>query len=163
MLKGIKLKPPVLIFFLFICACNNLQQQKSAKEEIVISDDKKKLEKIVDFSTMNPDKVQFVYTPMGKHDDRDLVPGPTDYRLEAVLYFKQDSRVNRQGCSPVEQNPFSSDDFNFSWLSEETKSELKEIPADAGGSNASCFYKGVLIHGSCFYLRDKILLFLYTN
>jgi hypothetical protein len=149
--------------FLCMCTCNNPQQLKSVKEEIVISDDKKKLEKIIDFSTMNPAKVQFVYAPMGKQDDRDLIPGPTDYKLEAVLYFKQDSRVNRQGCSPVEQNPFSRDDFNFSWLSEETKNELKEMSVDARGSNASCFYKGVLIHGSCFYLRDKILLFLYTN
>jgi hypothetical protein len=144
-------------------ACNNSQTIKTGNGEFIVLEDKQELEKIIDFSAMNPAKVQFVYAALGKHDDRDLIPGPVDYMLEAVLYFKQDSRVNRQGCSPFEQNQFSRDDFNFLWLSEETKNELKGMPVDSRGDNASCFYKGVLIHGSCFYLRDKILLMLFTN
>jgi hypothetical protein len=154
-----------LLPFVFLCllACNNSQTRKTGKGEFIVLEDKQELEKNINFSTMNPAKVQFVYAAMGKQDDRDIIPGPTDYRLEAVLYFKQDSRVNRIGCSPVEQNAFSRDDFNFSWLSEEVKNELKEMSVKARGNNASCFYKGVLLHGSCFYLRDKILLVLFTN
>jgi hypothetical protein len=148
---------------LYLLACNNSQTIKTPKGEVIVKKDKQEFEKIIDFSTMNPAKVQFVYAPMGKHDDRDFVPGPTDYRLEAVLYFKISDRINRIGCSPFEQTQFSRDDFDFSWLSEETKNELREMPVDSRGNNASCFYKGVLMHGSCFYLHDRILLVLFTN
>jgi hypothetical protein len=155
----------IFLYSLSLCllACNNSQTIKTGRGEFIVLEEKQELEKIIDFSTMTPAKVQFVYEPMGKQDDTDLLPGPTDYKLEAVLYFKTSERINRRGCSPVEQNQFSRDDFNFSWLAEETKNELKKMPVDSRGNNASCFYKGVLIHGSCFYLRDKILLILFTN
>jgi hypothetical protein len=153
----------ILSVILPFVSCNSEGQSKQGKNDFVISNDKKKLGEIIDLSTFSPFEVQFLYAPKGKHDGRDLIPGPTDYRLEAVLYFKIRDRVNRNGCSPVEQNQFSRDDFNFSWLSEEIKNELNKMPVDSKGNNASCFYKGVLMHGSCFYLGNKLLLLLFTN
>lgn len=152
----------ILSFTLFL-GCNFQQKNIPGKDGIIISTDKNELAKLITLQEFNPRSAEFVYASKGKHSERDPVPGPTDYRLEAVLYFKSTDNAHRKGCAPFEESQFSRDDFNFSWLADDVREELLKTDAGTKGYVASCFYKGVLMHGSYFYLKNKILLVLFTN
>ncbi len=151
------------LLLLFSFACNNSNPLKNGKEKITVSKNKKELEKIISLKVFNPRSVEFVYKPMGTQTENDRVPGPTDYMLQAVLYFDITDNVHRQGCSPIEQSQSSRDDFNFEWLPDDVRKELLKDSDTTRGYQASCFYKGVLMHGSYYYLRGMILVLLFTN
>ncbi len=151
-----------LLLLFFLCYCNN-DSKEIIDKEIVVSTEKEKLKQLIALEQFNPISVQFSYRTAVPSDNTDRLPGPTDYVLEAVLYFDNINNVHRNACSPVKQAQCSRDYFDFTWMDYEIKKALMLTKSETKGYEATCFYKGGLLHGSYYYLKDMILVRLFTN
>ncbi len=123
------------------------------------------LEKIIDLSVLKPEKVWFQYGPVGPASDDDLVPGPTDYKLEALLQFS-DSSFNRltdiSAVSTIKNlKEEELRDYQFHWLTETDKKMIRDAK-DVVQYSADKFYKGGLIHGTFIIVNKVVFLYLYT-
>lgn len=126
-----------------------------------VSKDIEKLGKLLDFKTYKPIKVKFkyVYIDNSGSNDRLSVPGPSDYSLEALLYF--DSLTFRK-LNDFEKNidyyhypNYNKSDFKFDWLDKETLNELENSNPNYHGHPDFFFGSS---HGKSWYLNKKILI-----
>lgn len=132
-----------------------------------ISTDIELLGSVLDFSIHRPTQVQFkyVYIDNSSQNERLSVPGPSDYYLEAILYFddKTFSAINafERNLEWMEQN-HNKQEFDFAWLPKSIKEELTNHNSENYKGHPDFFF-GTGVHGKAWYLENKILLQEYTN
>jgi hypothetical protein len=131
-----------------------------------ISTDINSLSKLLNFTTYKPVKVKYKYTFIdnsGKND-RISIPGPSDYHLEALLYFDSItfSRINDsiKKIKWIKQNS-KKDTFNFNWLPNEISNEL--MNSDKKYYEHPDFFFGIGVHKKSLYLKNKILIITSSN
>jgi hypothetical protein len=171
----------ILAFLVPICilqSCNPKTDKVS--EEIVKNDstetsknvaktiltDIDKLGKLLDFSTYKPTAVEFKYTSMDNsgHNDRISVPGPSDYFLEALLYFDSTTMekfFEFDRYAEYDAPNFKKEEFNFDWLSDEVQKELMNSNPKYHGHPD--FFFGTQANGKSWYLGNKILIKKHSN
>lgn len=126
----------------------------------VFSTDIDRLGKLLDFKKYRPVKVRFKYIFRNNsgQNRRLTVPGPSDYSLQALLYF--DSLTFEQFSEFDRHADYSSPDYNkadfaFNWLDKEILTELENSDKDYRGHPD--FFFGTA-NGKLWYLDGKILL-----
>lgn len=140
---------------------------KTDNKTEITSTNIEKLSKILDFEMHKPIKVHYKYVYIdnsGQHE-RLSVPGPSDYYIEAVLYFDEetfkamnDFELNLEW---MEQN-HNKQEFNFDWLPELIKKELANQNIENYKGHPDFFF-GTGVNGKVWCLDNKLLLQDYTN
>jgi hypothetical protein len=161
---------------LFACdrQANKNSEKAGENEEVVksknvtetISTDIDKLGKLLDFSTYKPTSVKFKYTYIDNSgpNKRISVPGPSDYSLEALLYF---DTVTMEKFYEFDRNTeydapnFKKEEFNFDWLPNDIREELLNSNPNYHGHPD--FFFGTGDNGKSWYLENKILIRKHTN
>lgn len=125
-----------------------------------ISTDINELSNLLDFKTYKPVKVKFKYVFIDNsgQNQRLSVPGPSDYSLQALLYFdsltfKRFYDFDRHAdYSPPNYNK---EEFKFDWLDKEIIDELDNSSKNYHGHPD--FFFGTT-NGRCWYITRKILI-----
>ena len=132
---------------------------------IIISTDINKLGKLLNFKTYKPIKIKFKYTYFDYtgQNKRITVPGPSDYSLEALLYFdsltfNRLKDVDRHADYPSPN--YTRNEFKFDWLDKVILDELEK--SDKNYHGHPDFFFGT-INGKSWYLEKKILIKKWTN
>jgi hypothetical protein len=175
-------KTKYILTFLFIGifanSCNwnsktegntNPENGKSKKLDNIsesFSEDINELSKILDFSIYSPIKVKFKYTFIDNsgQNQRLSVPGPSDYYLEALLYFDSttmDKFYEFDKNAEYDSPNLKKTEFKFEWLSKEIIDELMNSSPKYSGHPEFFFGSGV--NGKAWYLENKILLKTNSN
>ncbi len=144
----------------------NEKGEKSKNVTETISTDIDKLGRLLDFSTYRPTSVKFRYTYIDNsgQNNRISVPGPSDYILEALLYF---DTVTMQKFYEFERNAefdspnFKKEKFDFDWLPNDIREELLNSNPNYFGHPD--FFFGTGNNGKSWYLENKILIKTHTN
>lgn len=161
-----------IIVLFFSCKENNentsiIEHQSTTETEkkdnvtTQISTDSEQLQKLIDLSEFKPEKIKFKYKFIDNSKGR--VPGPSDYSLEAILYFDDETmekiwKIDKNADFP---NPnYQKQDFKFNWLDKQTISELEKSD---GLKNAHPDLIFGTNNGKCWYLKNKILFRKETN
>lgn len=143
---------------LLLISCN----ETDSKTEVVTSKDITKLEKQLNLKPAQPDSVQYKLTI--NNNSFGTVPGPSDYYLEAVLYYN-DSIFKRikEEYNNVDYNApgFKKEAFNFKWLPENIKNELNTSPENYSGHPDLFFNRNRITR--LWLLKNKVLILSYTN
>ena len=130
-----------------------------------ISTDIGKLGRLLDFTIYKPTKVKFkyIYADNSGESQRLTVPGPSDYYLQALLYFDsltfakfRDFDKNADYPSP----DYNRQTFMFEWLDEEVKNELSQTDTNYHG-HPDFFFKTT--NSKLWYLDKKILISMSSN
>jgi hypothetical protein len=154
----------LLAFALNSCGAGE-NTRRTAAPPLLVNQAIGDLEKIIDLSVLKPEKVWFQYGPVVPASDDDLVPGPTDYKLEAMLQFSDSSFNKLVSISAVTviKNLKKDEllDYQFQWLTETDKKMIREAK-DIVQYSADKFYKGGLIHGNYMVVNKFVFLYLYT-
>ena len=126
----------------------------------VFSTDIDRLGKLLNFKTYRPVKVRFkhVFRDNSGQNRRLTVPGPSDYSLQALLYFdsltfEQFLEFDRHADYPSPD--YNRTDFAFNWLDKEILTEPENSDKDYRGHPD--FFFGTA-DGKLWYLDGKILL-----
>jgi hypothetical protein len=133
----------------------------------ITSTDIEKLSEILDFGTHKPIKVEFKYVFIDNsgQNDRLSVPGPSDYYLEAILYFN-DQTFRAMNAFELnlewKQQHHNKQEFNFDWLPKHIIEELGNHNIENYKGHPDFFF-GTGVNGKAWYLENKILLQEYTN
>lgn len=143
---------------LLIASCN----EKDNKTETVTSKDIAKLKKHLNLKPAQPDSVQYKLTI--NNNSFGTVPGPSDYYLEAVLYYNDSifKRIKEEYHNVDYNAPgFKKETFDFKWLPESIKNELNTSPENYSG-HPDLFYNRNR-NTQLWLLKDKVLILSYTN
>lgn len=94
-----------------------------------ISSDTNKLKGILKFNHFAPTSIRyhFTYIDNSGSKERVSIPGPSDYNLEAILYFDSTSFVkirNLYKKADWIDPKYKKEEFNFAWLDTITKQQL---------------------------------------
>jgi hypothetical protein len=154
----------VIIFYTSIYACNSRHQTIIDKEP-VFSKNMEALEKIIALDIFKPDSVAFVYKRVGNTDNANNIPGPSDYYLEAALFY------NDSILTLLKQTTLAKDakqlqsggekKYQFTWLNTnpisktDNQKNIIEYPS-------SKFYKGYLPYGTYIITGNVVLLKMFT-
>jgi hypothetical protein len=171
------MKTREIIFFItailtfIISACqrqNNKTEHNYLSNSPTISTNIQELGKLIDIEKYKPIKIAFRYHVQGeKNNDRVTVPGPTDYALEAVLYFDTATYhhliYDNMKVSTVNQDYFNKKDYEFGWLDKDIADEIENLMPAYRDEPPQFFMRYPLIHGGYLLLGDKIVLRLYTT
>ncbi|WP_343635006.1 hypothetical protein [Fluviicola sp.] len=123
------------------------------------SSDVEKLGKLINLKKYNPTEVTFKHTVIDNSGEKDRVsvPGPSDYSLQAVLYFDSatfESMLDVSRKSNYTPTDYSQEDFQFDFLSKEISEELDRSNKNYHGLPDLFFGSG----GSIWMLDKKVLL-----
>ncbi|MGX7668740.1 hypothetical protein [Flavobacterium pedocola] len=176
------MKIAVYIIFLFttLISCKQNQSEsgnvvisKNGNDSIVengnittiYSTDIKKLEKLLNLKDYKPTKVKFKYTFIDNsgQNERLSVPGPSDYSIEALLYFDSKTFEKFYAFDKTADYPspnYQLEDFRFDWLDKEILAELLNSDKNYHG-HPDFFFD--TINGQSWYLDNKILITEFTN
>lgn len=168
------------LLLMFSCSCTDQRNtdysvkpsKKSALVDSIVvvdnvtttfSSDMNKLSKLLDFKKYKPEKVKFRYTFIDNSGGRTSVPGPSDYSLQAVLYFdsltfEEFHEFDRSADYPSPN--FDKEEFKFDWLNKSILSEIDHSQENYHGHPD--FFFGTR-NGKCWYLDRKILISYFTN
>jgi hypothetical protein len=134
---------------------------KVGNKTTTISTDVEELGRILNFKEYKPTKVKFKYTYIDNSGSDELlsVPGPSDYYLEAILYF--DSLTFSRILAFDKHADFAAPNYNvqtfqFDWLDTNVLQELTHSTKSNTGHPDFFFRKG---NTKCWYLDRKILLY----
>lgn len=123
------------------------------------------LEKLINLSVLKPEKVWFQYGSVVPASGDDLVPGPTDYKLEAMLQLSDSSMNQLMSIGSVgNMHNLQKEEglgYQFQWLPEPDKKMISDAKNILEYS-ADKFYKGALMHGSYIIVNKFVFLYLYT-
>ena len=161
----------ILLTTLF-CSCGQTNSSVKQTADTTIKDnisttfseDTAKLGRLIDLSIYKPTSVKFKYTFIdnsGK-SERLSVPGPSDYSLQAVLYFdsltfeKFYAFDRNADYSPPNYNK---SEFMFDWLDTDILTELENANPNYHGHPD--FFFGS--KGKAWYLHGKILISKWTK
>lgn len=127
--------------------------------QTTISTDIEQLGKLLDFKTLKPVRVKYKYVFIDNsgRNERLSVSGPSDYSLQALLYF--DSLTFEKFYEFDRHADYSSpnydkSEFNFDWLDKDIRIELESSTSNYHGHPD--FFFGS--KGKSWYLDRKILL-----
>ncbi|WP_300570392.1 hypothetical protein [Flavobacterium sp.] len=166
----------IIIVLTILISCGKNQNEKESDTETdsitvkdnvstTISTDIDKLGKILDFETYKPTKVKFKYTLIDNsgQNKRLSTPGPSDYSLEALLYFDAETfekfyEFDRYADYPSPE--YNREEFKFEWLDKEILLELENSNKDYEGHPDFFFTE---VNGKSWYLDGKILLKTSSN
>lgn len=73
------------VFILSACETPSVKQTDEKKSDIYVSHNLDSLSQLLDFTSFKPKNVSWAVKKLGVSNDRN--PGPTDYKLQAVLTF----------------------------------------------------------------------------
>ncbi len=138
---------------------------KNGNVTAAISTNIEKLGQLLDFKTYKPAKVKFNYTAIDNsgQNQRLSVPGPSDYSLQALLYFDSltfEKFLNYDRNADYPSPNYSRDEFKFDWLDKEILTELNNSKENYHGHPD--FFFGTT-NGKLWYLDKKILISKWTN
>lgn len=163
-------KIPVLLFFamtvvLFSCTEKPEDPETTKKGNIstTVSSSVEKLGKLIDLKKYKPTEVIYKHTVIdnsGK-EDRISVPGPSDYSLQAVLYFDSatfESMLDVTRKADYEMTNYTSENFRFDFIPETVIDELNKSSKHYHGNRDLFFGSGGKI-----WLLDKKLLLIHTS
>ena len=142
--------PFLVLQLLFSCGGNSWQSEP-------VSADSVELGKMINLHNFRPDSVRFQYHYF---DNSGFVPGPSDYRLDALLYFS-DSTFARLRNASLQLPPFTmsvEDNFAFEWLDKNTLTELAARDSNSKEIVPDNFAGIPLSHGGYVLLKNKVLL-----
>ncbi|WMI68263.1 hypothetical protein [Mangrovimonas sp. YM274] len=109
-------------------------------------------------------KFKYTYIDNSGQNERISVPGPSDYFLEALLYF---DTVTMEKFYEFDRNAeydapnFKKEEFNFDWLPNDIREELLNSNLNYHGHPD--FFFGTGDNGRSWYLENKILIRKHTN
>lgn len=105
------------VFVLYSCETSTVKQTEEKKPDTYVSHNLDSLSQLIDFTSFKPKSVSWTVKKPGTYNDRN--PGPTDYKLEALLTF-EDTTIARLKTAykllyltPMPENPKT---FTFDWL-----------------------------------------------
>ena len=130
-----------------------------------ISTDINELGKLIDFRTYKPTNVKFkyVFIDNSAQNARISVPGPSDYSLQALMYFDSltfEKFYDFDRHADYSSPGYKKEEFEFDWLEQETLVELEKSNPNYYGHPDFFFGK---TNGKSWYLDKKILLQKWTN
>ena len=110
----------ILCFVFVLDSCETSTKQTEEKiSETYVSHNLDSLSQLINLTSFKPKSVSWTVKKLGISDDRN--PGPTDYKLEALLTF-EDTTIARLKTAykslyltPMPENPKT---FTFDWLPE---------------------------------------------
>ncbi|MGG9962287.1 hypothetical protein [Ferruginibacter sp. SUN106] len=144
-----------LCIMLLNCNCNNSGSEKVATSDTIgefassaytvtngnvkttISTDTAALGRLISLKYYHPRSVKFLYSFIDNSGTADRsVPGPSDYTLQAVLYFDSATfqSIVTDYMKPDWVSPhYTKEEFNFSWLDTTVKKELLQTDSSYHG------------------------------
>ena len=138
---------------------------KNGNVTTTISTDIEKLGQLLDFKTCKPFRVKFKYTFIDNsgQNQRLSVPGPSDYSLQALLYFdsltfEKFIEYDRNSHCPTPN--YSKEEFKFGWLDKNILEELNNSRENYHG-HPDLFFGST--NSKVWYLDRKILISKWTN
>ncbi len=140
------------IFSTLFCACQSSPVNDKPIENKV-QEDINALDQLIQLQ-IQPIRVNFVSRKAIQGDGSRLAVGPTDYVLEAILYYSpEDFKIIEDKSKYwASSSPFSKNQYNFSWLNE---SEQQAVKYFSGAQCTPSFYaKQSLKHGGFLVLED---------
>ncbi len=163
---------PLLTLILFLYSCeqpsNKEDKDTITKKNIstTLSTDTSILSKLIDITNHKPTKAKFKYVFIDNsgQDDRITVPGPSDSRLEAILYLDS-TTIEAIRCkyniASYTAN-YEKMRFNFEWLDKSIKDELSKNDTTYKHDLPDNFF-GTGQSGRLWLLNNKVLLIKSTN
>ena len=129
------------------------------------STDPTKLGQVINLKEYKPTKVKFKYVALdSSNDGRTSVPGPSDYRVEAVLYFDSltfDKLLRKYSFSGIMPPKHERVYFTFEWLDNNIKNEINLAKKDYFGVTGFSFDSSG--NSSIMFLDKKLLLIKFSN
>ncbi|MFN6074851.1 MAG: hypothetical protein ACK46Y_04735 [Fluviicola sp.] len=155
------LRTLVLIFVLSIIGCKSSNDLKVVKPSENIT----KLSKYVNLKSYKPLKVKWIYEKQGGPSNS-RVPGPSDYKLEAVLFFdKATIKELKENYSLLSVSLLPSPtkgQYKFEWLDQNIIKKLNN--KNLMNYNSYFFNNGNTMDGTFTIVDDGIvLLTLFTK
>jgi len=129
-----------------------------------ISTSIEQLGRFLDFKTYKPVRVRYKYVFIdnsGQHE-RIAVPGPSDYTLQALLYFDSLTFEKFRDHDRYADYPspgYNKSEFMFDWLDKDILTELENSKPNYHG-HPDFFFSS---KGKAWYLHRKILISKWTN
>ncbi len=163
------LRPLSISFLVFVLSCGSgagkldNETVKEGHKQTTTSTDTAKLGRLIDLGFYKPSHVKFKYIFHNNsgNDERGItIPGPSDSRLEAILYFEPGMfKQFMQASDTIDAVHlfFNREDFNFDWLDKDVKDELMRGPLKGGHPNVSP-YRPYYVHGIKLWPLDNKLL-----
>lgn len=152
----------VLALAAIVVSCEGKSADPGKKADNVsttFSSSVEKLGKLIDLKKYKPAEVTFKHTVIDNSggEDRISVPGPSDYSLQAVLYFDSatfEIMLDVSRKSDYALTDYGQEDFRFDFLSKEVAEELDRSNKNYHGLPDLFFGSG----GSIWLLDKKVLL-----
>lgn len=149
----LRLLPLLCILFLSSCEYSNDLKVVKPSENIT------KLSKYVNFKSYKPLKVKWIYERQGGPDNS-RVPGPSDYKLEAVLFFdKETIKELKENYSLLSVSLLPSPakgQYKFEWLDQKIINKLNY--KNLLNYDPYFFNNGNTMDGSFTIVDDEIVL-----
>ncbi|GAB2813513.1 hypothetical protein [Ferruginibacter profundus] len=132
-----------------------------------ISTDTGKLARLISFKYYHPRSVKFLYSFIDNSGTAGRsVPGPSDYTLQAVLYFDAATFKNivADYMKPDWVSPrYTKEEFNFSWLDTIVKKELLQTDSSYHGHTDLFWNEPNDPNCHVWMLHNKLLLHRFTQ
>jgi len=138
------------ITFIAVSSCNKLQTMHGTNPQDI--DD------FLNFKTYKPTAVEYELTRLG---DGSL--GPSDYTLEAVLYYDANTFIKlRDEYNNTDHTALdeSSKNYNFKWLPKAVKDELANSTKEYIGQPGMMLTKNP--NCTLWFLNNKVLVYYFT-
>lgn len=164
-----------LLIVISFFSCNQPSKNViKSKREIIIkknntiitySSDIKKLGRILNLKDFKPTNVYFksVFHDNLGSGERISVPGPSDFYLQAILYFDSTTfqrLTDQYKLADYQLVNYSKNEFKFKWLNKKTLHELNNSKQNYSGHPNFFFTKK---HDKAWFLDEKILLTIWMN
>lgn len=132
------------------------QLSRQGNVSVITSTDTGRLGRLLNLRRFHPQRVQYRYELIDNSGG--LVPGPSDYRLEAVLWFDTLTfrQLRRQVYAPAHYPApaLRKEQFSFPWLPPTVRAELLTSRPDYAGDPDLVFTRS----GAVWFLNGKLLL-----
>lgn len=156
----------LIIALSFFSSCENQVPEKNNNISELISTDTAKLSKYIYINKFKPLKAKFkyIYFDNSASEQRMSVPGPSDGRIEGILYFDDatfDSILTVYDKQEWTMYDIQKQYFNFEWLDKDVKEELEKTELEKAYMPDYFFTRSEL--GHCLLMDKKILFFKYSN
>ena len=136
---------------------------KNGNITTTLSSDTAKLAKLLNLKKYKPYQVKFQYTFIDNSggEERLSVPGPSDFKLEAILYFDAvtfASITDFYKHAGLNVPNYNKEEFNFNWLDDTVKTALLKSGPANGGHIDLLFTEPGNPNAHIWILNKKILL-----
>jgi hypothetical protein len=149
----------IVLFIFYSCRSSKNKPDQSSSSMNIIQDSSK-LANYINLSIYKPMQVYFQYKIINASSNRDLISGPSDSILEAVIYFDSITMQEIKNKSIESKENIQKNSYQFNWLSEELNLEINK--SDIKEYQPNIFVKSPLLNGGYIILNKCIILKLYT-